>query len=231
MNVQPDPGEIFLVDKPSGWSSFQAVKKLRNLTHSKKIGHAGTLDPLATGLLVLCSGKKTKLISQIQDAEKEYTGIIRLGSSTASYDIETEPENFSDLSHVTLEQVLETAKHFTGAVSQVPPLHSAIKVDGKRAYELARKGSDHKLQARTVHISKFEITSFQYPDIGFRVVCSKGTYIRTLADDFGKYLGGSSHLALLRRTRIGEYRVEDAKTPAEWQQLLKPADENSQNTR
>lgn len=214
MNQQEAPkGEIILIDKPLGWTSFQAVKKVKWLIKAKKVGHAGTLDPLATGLLILCTEKKTKEIESIQAQEKEYTGTITLGATTPSYDLETEPNVFFPTSHITLELVQATLSQFIGEISQIPPLFSAIKVDGKRAYTMARSGSDHELKPRTIHIREFEITRFEMPEIDFRVCCSKGTYIRSLAFDFGKAIGSGGYLSALRRTKIGPYSVENAVEP------------------
>lgn len=214
MSQQEAPkGEIILIDKPLGWTSFQAVKKVKWLIKAKKVGHAGTLDPLATGLLILCTEKKTKEIESIQAQEKEYTGTITLGATTPSYDLETEPNVFFPTSHITLELVQATLSQFIGEISQIPPLFSAIKVDGKRAYTMARSGSDHELKPRTIHIREFEITRFEMPEIDFRVCCSKGTYIRSLAFDFGKAIGSGGYLSALRRTKIGPYSVENAVEP------------------
>lgn len=214
MSQQEAPkGEIILIDKPLGWTSFQAVKKVKWLIKAKKVGHAGTLDPLATGLLILCTEKKTKEIESIQAQEKEYTGTITLGATTPSYDLETEPNEFFPTSHITPELVQATLGKFIGEISQIPPLFSAIKVDGKRAYTMARSGSDHELKPRTIHIREFEITRFEIPEIDFRVCCSKGTYIRSLAFDFGKALGSGGYLSALRRTKIGAFSVENAVEP------------------
>jgi tRNA pseudouridine55 synthase len=223
---------IILIDKPLRWTSFDVVKKLRKplleerrselpmnerrQLKNYKVGHAGTLDPLATGLLVICTGKLTKEITTIQSAEKEYTGIITLGATTESYDLEKEPENFQSVSHITVDQINETVRLFTGEQQQTAPLHSAKKIDGQRAYEKARRGDDFELKSHTIHISVFEITSVKLPEIGFRVVCSKGTYIRSLAHDFGKKLGPGGYLSALRRTRIGDFRVENALQPTDF---------------
>ncbi len=211
--LEAPKGEILLIDKPYGWSSFQAVKKVKWLLKAKKVGHAGTLDPLATGLLILCTEKKTKEIESIQGQEKEYTGTITVGATTPSYDMETEPNQTFPFDHITLELINETLPKFIGDISQIPPLFSAIKVDGKRAYTLARQGSDHELKSRIINIREFEITRIELPEIDFRVCCSKGTYIRTLAFDFGKALGSGAHLSALRRTKIGNYSVENAIEP------------------
>lgn len=214
MSQQEAPkGEILLIDKPFGWSSFQAVKKVKWLLKAKKVGHAGTLDPLATGLLILCTEKKTKEIESIQGQEKEYTGTITVGATTPSYDMETEPNQIFPFEHITPELIQESLPKFIGDISQIPPLFSAIKVDGKRAYTMARQGSDHELKSRIINIREFEITRIDLPEIDFRVSCSKGTYIRSLAFDFGKALGSGAYLSALRRTKIGNYSVEDAVEP------------------
>lgn len=205
-------GEILLINKPLGWTSFDVVKKVRNTIREKKVGHAGTLDPLATGLLILCTGKFTKRIDEIQGQEKEYTGIIRLGETTPSYDRETEVLETRAIDHLTEESIKEAAKTFVGTIEQVPPIYSAVQIDGKRAYTLARKGKDVELKSRTVTINAFDITSINGPEVEFRVVCSKGTYIRSLAHDLGQKLGVGAHLSKLERTRIGEYKLEDALT-------------------
>ncbi len=206
-------GEILLIDKPYGWTSFQAVKKVKWLLKAKKVGHAGTLDPLATGLLILCTEKKTKDIESIQAQEKEYTGTITVGATTPSYDMETEPNEHFPFEHITQELIEKILPQFIGDISQIPPLFSAIKVDGKRAYTLARQGSDHELKSRVIHIREFEITRLELPEIDFRVSCSKGTYIRSLAFDFGKALGSGGFLSALRRTKIGNFSVLDAVEP------------------
>lgn len=205
-------GSVLLVDKPLRWTSFDVVKKLRYHLKIKKIGHAGTLDPLATGLLILCTGKMTKKIESFQAQEKEYTGKFILGQTTPSYDLETAPTAPVDISHITEETIKNTAKEFSGFISQTPPIYSAVKVKGKRAYESARKGEDIKLKSREVEIKAFEITAIVDNTISFRVVCSKGTYIRSLAHDFGEKLGVGAYLSELRRTRIGKFDVKDAKS-------------------
>lgn len=203
-------GEVLLIDKPLKWTSFDAVKKIRGAIRIKKVGHAGTLDPLATGLLIICTGKMTKKINDYQGMFKEYTGEFHLGCTTPSYDLETEIENHKDISHLTEEDVRGTVSQFLGEIEQVPPVFSAVKVDGKRAYKSARKGQDVKIEPRKVTIHEFEITGIDFPKVTFRVKCSKGTYIRTLANDFGKALAVGAHLSALRRTAIGEFRVENA---------------------
>lgn len=209
-------GQILLIDKPLTWTSFQAVNKLR--WHIKqrfkikkiKVGHAGTLDPLATGLLIICTGKQTKEIHIYQGQIKEYTATFTLGATTPSYDLETEVNETFSTEHITEELLKETTKHFIGDIQQKPPIFSAIKKDGKRLYELARKGETTEIKARTVTISEFEITNISLPKVDFRIVCSKGTYIRSLAFDFGKALHSGAHLSTLRRTKIGNFSVDDA---------------------
>ena len=201
---------MLLINKPLEWTSFDVVNKLRHRLGIKKIGHAGTLDPLATGLLIICTGKMTKQIAAFQEQEKEYAGKLVIGQTTPSYDLETRPTEAMDIQLITEQQIRETARQFTGTIRQVPPLHSAIKVNGKRAYELARMGSEHELKSREVEIKEFEITDVIMPGVKFRVVCSKGTYIRSLAHDFGKALGVGAYLAELCRTRIGNFRLENA---------------------
>jgi tRNA pseudouridine55 synthase len=208
-----EQGQMMLIDKPLHWTSFDVVRKLRGLVRTRKIGHAGTLDPLATGLLILCTGKYTKRINDYMAQEKEYTGTITLGASTPTYDLESERVALRDPSFVTQAMVEEViAGRFTGEIMQIPPAHSAIKVGGKRVYELARKGVEVKLEARRVVIKEFAVTRFQSPDVEFRVVCTTGTYIRSLANDLGAALGCGGYLSALRRTRIGEYTVEQAMT-------------------
>lgn len=209
MNVYEE-GRVILIDKPYRWTSFDVVKKIRNLTHAKKVGHAGTLDPLATGLLIVCTGKFTKQISAIQNAEKEYTGTIFLGAVTASYDRETPAATTFDTSKITADHIYNATAAFTGEILQSPPLYSAVKVNGQRAYEMARRGEQHVLEAKRVNIREFEITSIETPYIHFRIVCSKGTYIRSLANDFGKSLNSGAYLYDLCRTRIGSYLLKDA---------------------
>ena len=209
-------GQVLLIDKPLKWTSFQVVNKIRWLIrkeyHIKKIkvGHAGTLDPLATGLLILCTGKFTKQIETYQSQEKEYTGTFTLGATTPSFDLETAIDKTFDISGLTQEQIKAATNQFIGDIQQQPPVFSAIKKDGKRLYEFARSGKDVEVPIRTIQISEFEITNIQLPDVDFRVVCSKGTYIRSLAHDFGKALGNGAHLTSLRRTRIGNFLVSDA---------------------
>jgi len=210
--METSPDRLLLVDKPLGWTSFDVVNKLRYRLKIKKIGHAGTLDPLATGLLILCTGKMTKRIDEYQAQEKEYTGKFIIGQTTPSHDLETSVTDTGDISSISDERLHQVAKKFTGVLQQIPPLHSAIKVDGKRAYALARKGKDVELKPREVTISHFEITQIKKPEVWFRIVCSKGTYIRSIARDFGNDLGVGAYLAELCRTRIGEFKLEDALT-------------------
>lgn len=209
---QFEDGIVMLVDKPLGWTSFDVIRKLRPLIGIRKIGHAGTLDPLATGLLIVCTGKFTKRINQYMAQQKEYTGTITLGATTPTYDLESEPANFKDTNLITLEKVQSILPQFTGLIEQIPPAHSAIKIDGKRVYELARKGKEVKLEPRTVQIYSFEILAFRDAQLQFRVVCSTGTYIRSLANDLGQALGCGGYLSALRRTRIGEFEVTAAQT-------------------
>lgn len=205
-------GGVVLVDKPFEWTSFDVVNKLRRQLHVK-IGHCGTLDPLATGLLICCTGKFTKKITDYQKLPKEYTGIIQLGAVTPTYDLESKPEQEKPYDHITDADILEATKQFTGDIEQMPPAHSAIKKKGKRAYEYARAGQEVKLDPRPVTISAFEITKIVLPEVHFRVACSTGTYIRSLANDFGKALGCGGYLKELRRTKIGEYNADDAANP------------------
>lgn len=203
-------GEVFLIDKPLEWTSFDVVKKVRNALRIKKVGHAGTLDPLATGLLIVCAGKQTKQIETYMGQEKEYTGTFVIGATTESFDLEKPVIPVLDPSHITLDQVKAAAAELTGDILQVPPMHSAIKVDGKRVYESARKGIEVKMEARPVQVREFEITSFEGNEVGFRISCSKGTYIRSLARDFGELLGVGAYMSSLCRTRIGEFLLSEA---------------------
>jgi tRNA pseudouridine55 synthase len=203
-------GAVILVDKPLHWTSFDVVKKIRNTIKVKKIGHAGTLDPLATGLLILCTGKFTKKIDTYQGQEKEYTGTFELGKTTPSYDLETEFDQVKDCSHINLDQILAAANKQTGIIHQMPPQFSAIKVNGVPIYKSARKNVEVKIEPREVEIKLFEIVDFQNPTITFRIVCSKGTYIRSIANDIGQELGVGAHLSSLRRTRIGEFEASSA---------------------
>jgi len=210
--VEATSDQMLLINKPVGWTSFDVVNKLRYKLKIKKIGHAGTLDHLATGLLILCTGKMTKRIDEFQAQEKEYTGKFIIGQTTPSHDLETEVSEMKDISSISEEVIIQTAKKFLGTIQQIPPLHSAIKVDGKRAYKLARKGKDIELKPREVVISAFDILEIKKPAISFRIVCSKGTYIRSIARDFGNILGVGAYLTDLCRTRIGEFKLKDAST-------------------
>ena len=201
-----------LIDKPFDWTSFDVIRKIRNTIRIKKVGHAGTLDPLATGLLIVCTGKFTKKINEFMAQEKEYTGSFTLGSVTPTYDLESEPENLKPTDDITEELIIETTKKFTGEILQTPPIHSAIKQKGKPVYLMARKGLDVVLEPRKITISEFEITAIEMPVTNFRVVCTTGTYIRSLANDFGAALGCGAHLSELRRTRIGDFKVEEAQS-------------------
>jgi tRNA pseudouridine55 synthase len=205
-------GELLLVNKPYRWTSFDVVGKIRNAFKplKLKVGHAGTLDPLATGLLIICTGKMTKQIDSFQAEEKEYTGTMVLGATTPSYDMETGPDQQFDISYITAEQIKANCAQFLGDIQQYPPAHSAVKVDGERLYEKARRGEEVELRLRNVTISEFEITRIELPEIDFRVVCSKGTYIRSLVNDFGRALDNGAYLSRLRRTRSGNFNVSDA---------------------
>ncbi len=209
-------GQILLIDKPLEWTSFQAVNKIRWHIRQRfnikkiKVGHAGTLDPLATGLLIICTGKQTKNINEYQGQVKEYTGTFTVGATTPSYDLETEVNETFSTAHITDELIHKTTEQFMGTIQQRPPIFSAIKKDGKRLYELARKGETTEIATREITINQFEITNIDLPKIDFRVVCSKGTYIRSLAFDFGSALDSGAHLSALRRTKIGDYSVEKA---------------------
>jgi len=210
-------GQVLLIDKPLKWSSFQAVNKLKYLLINKvglpkkfKIGHAGTLDPLATGLLLICTGKFTKRISELQGQAKEYTGTFYIGATTPSYDLETEIDKTYPTEHIDETLIHETVKQFLGEIDQKPPIFSAIKKDGVRLYEHARAGEIIEIESRKTTIHEFEITRIALPEVDFRVVCSKGTYIRSLAYDFGKAMSSGSHLTVLRRTKIGDYDVKNA---------------------
>ncbi len=215
-------GQVLLIDKPLKWTSFQVVNKLRWAIKKKynlkklKVGHAGTLDPLATGLLIICTGKFTKKIDQFQAELKEYTGTITLGATTASFDLETQIDQIFPTNHITEDLVYQTTKIFTGILDQIPPIFSAIKKDGVRLYELARKGESTEIKSRRIEIKTFEITKFNLPLVEFRVVCSKGTYIRSLANDFGKALKTGGHLSSLRRTKSGALNVIDSLSPEEF---------------
>ncbi len=210
MDRQEDTGRLLLINKPLGWTSFDVVNKLRYKLKIKKIGHAGTLDPLATGLLIICTGKMTKRIEEYMGLEKEYTGKFILGKTTPSHDLETEISVEKDISFLTSDQVRAATHPLTGNIRQLPPAHSAIRIGGKRAYQFARKGQEVELKHREVEVSEFEITGINFPEACFRIVCSKGTYIRSIARDFGEALGVGAYLTDLCRTRIGNFKLEDA---------------------
>jgi len=212
-----------LINKSLYWTSFDAVRKIRNLIKVKKVGHAGTLDPLATGLLIICTGKFTKKINEYMAREKEYTGSFTLGAVTPTYDLESEPVQVKSVESISSEQIFNATQKFTGEILQTPPAHSAIKVEGKRVYELARKGQEVKLEPRKITIKEFEIMGIELPVVQFRVVCSTGTYIRSLANDFGQELGCGAYLSGLCRTRIGEFLLSDAMTVEEFEKSLKQA--------
>ncbi|OAB80623.1 pseudouridine synthase [Cochleicola gelatinilyticus] len=220
-------GQVILIDKPLEWTSFQVVNKVRWLIKRHynikkiKVGHAGTLDPLATGLLILCAGKFTKKIETFQAQQKEYTGTITLGATTPSYDLETEVDATFPLSEITEDAIYAATSQFTGEIQQQPPIFSALKKEGKRLYEYARAGEEVEIPSRTITISEFEITQIELPLVHFRVACSKGTYIRSLAHDFGKALNNGGHLSALRRTKIGDFSVANAISITEFEERLK----------
>jgi tRNA pseudouridine55 synthase len=220
MNTNEE-AELLLIDKPLRWTSFDVVKKIKHTGKYKKIGHAGTLDPLATGLLILCTGKKTKEIDSYQAQEKEYTGTFVLGKTTPSVDLETQFDAEYPTEHLDNEKLIEATKHFIGLIQQVPPAHSAVKIDGKRAYEYARADQEVIIKTRTIEIKEFEIETNNFPEIAFRIVCSKGTYIRSLVRDFGFYVGSGAYLSSLCRTRIGNFKIEEAKTVQQYIQEKK----------
>ncbi len=215
-------GRLLLIDKPVGWTSFDVVKKIRlslkiNLGIKKiKVGHAGTLDPLATGLLIVCIGKSTKKIETYQAQEKTYTGTLTLGATTPSCDLETEIDKTWPFEEITEAEIREAAQSFSGTILQRPPAFSALKVDGERAYKAARRGEEVKVPEREVHIETFDLTRVELPEVDFRIVCSKGTYIRTIAYDLGRKLNNGAHLSLLRRTAIGDFEVDNALEPNAW---------------
>lgn len=216
MEITPEQGGFILLNKPYTWTSFQATKKVQYILKRHfglkkiKIGHAGTLDPLATGLLVLCVGKYTKRIEEFQAQEKEYTGTIHLGATTPSYDLETEIDNTYPVEHINENLIYETAKAFIGEQSQIPPIFSALKINGVRAYTKAREGKEVEIKERTIHIYDFEITDIRFPEVDFRIRCSKGTYIRSIARDFGAKLNSGAYLSALCRTKIGNFKLSEA---------------------
>jgi tRNA pseudouridine55 synthase len=211
-------GKVLLIDKPLDWTSFDMVRKVRHLTRVTKVGHAGTLDPLATGLLIICTGKYTKQINTYMGMIKTYTGSMVIGATTPTYDLESIPENFKSIEGITEDAIREATKPFIGEILQMPPQHSAIKKDGKRLYESARQGIEVKVDPRKIFIESFEITQINLPTITFKVVCSTGTYIRSLVKDFGDQLGVGAYMSGLRRTQIGNYTVADA---MQWEDLEK----------
>lgn len=220
--VNFNEGAVILINKPEGWTSFKVVDKVRRILKIKKVGHAGTLDPKATGLLILCTGKLTKNIEEFQNQIKEYRGKIYFGKTTPTMDMESikQASEEKDISYLNIDLIREKAKEFIGEIEQVPPSYSAIWVDGKRAYELARKGKDFNLKPRKVQVFKFEILNFNPPIAEFEVVCSKGTYIRSLANDLGQKLGCGAFLYQLERTKIGNFSVDDALNISELQNLI-----------
>ena len=220
-----EQGQVLLINKPLHWTSFDVVKKIRNTIGIKKVGHAGTLDPLATGLLIICTGKFTKKISEYMAQEKEYTGTFTLGAITPTYDLESKPGNIKSIENISQEKINAAAQKFIGEIRQIPPAHSAIKLDGKRVYEMARRGQEVILEPRKVFVKQFEITQISLPVVGFRVVCSTGTYIRSLANDFGNELGCGAYLSSLCRTRIGNFRLEEALDITQFGNYLKTSNE------
>jgi tRNA pseudouridine55 synthase len=222
----PFNDSVLLIDKPLTWTSFDVVNKIRYAGKFKKVGHAGTLDPLATGLLILCTGKKTKEIETYQAQVKEYTGVFTVGKTTPSFDLETEVDQEYPIEHIGSELIEKARISFLGKISQIPPVFSAIKVNGKRAYESARKGKDLELKPREIEINEFEVDASSFPLVGFRVVCSKGTYIRSLARDFGLALNSGAYLSELRRTKIGDFSVDNAESVEEMVKKLKLLNEN-----
>jgi tRNA pseudouridine55 synthase len=226
-----EEGKILLINKPLRWTSFDVVKKIRNLVKIKKVGHAGTLDPLATGLLIICTGKFTKKINEYMSQEKEYTGTFTLGATTPTYDLESEPGNFRSTANISNDTIIAATKKFIGSILQIPPMHSAIKVDGKRVYELARKGEEVKLEPIKIFIKEFDIEKIEIPVVHFRVVCSTGTYIRSLANDFGEELGCGAYLSSLCRTRIGAFTITDAMNIESFEAMIRQQDAEHQNTK
>jgi tRNA pseudouridine55 synthase len=209
-------GKVLLMDKPLRWTSFKMIRRVRGLTFVQKVGHAGTLDPLATGLLIICTGKCTKQINDYMGMDKEYTGTLVLGATTATFDLESEPENFKNIDHLTADQIHAAIQKFIGEIMQLPPQHSAIKKDGVRLYETARQGIEVKVDPRKVTIENFELTKINLPNIEFKVNCSTGTYIRSLVNDFGATLGVGAYMSALRRTKIGDFDVANA---IQWEDL------------
>jgi tRNA pseudouridine55 synthase len=233
MNYNFYTGEVLLIDKPYTWTSFQAVNKIKHALKQHpslivegvkvkpKVGHAGTLDPLATGLLIVCTGKKTKTINDLMGMEKEYTGTFLLGATTPCYDLEKEVDQTYPTEHITIEAIKQAAFDFIGIQQQVPPIFSALMINGKRAYELARAGEEVEMKSREIEIKEFELTDVSMPTVSFRIVCSKGTYIRSIARDFGLALNSGAHLTKLCRTRIGNFELKNAVSPQEFADSLK----------
>jgi tRNA pseudouridine55 synthase len=232
MNYNFYTGELLLINKPYTWSSFQAVNKIKHAikTHPSliidglkvkpKVGHAGTLDPLATGLLIVCTGKKTKTINELMGMEKEYTGTFYIGATTPCFDLEKPVDHIFPTDHITVSELTKVAESFVGVQQQVPPIFSAVFINGKRAYEYAREGVEAEIKPREIEIKEFELTNINLPNVDFRIVCSKGTYIRSIARDFGLALGSGGHLTKLCRTRIGHFELKDAVSPVEFQEKL-----------
>lgn len=214
-------GQVLLINKPLYWTSFDAVRKVRYLVKTKKVGHAGTLDPLATGLLIICTGKFTKRLNEYMAQEKEYTGTITLGAVTPTYDLESEPQHLKPYDHITMQMLQDTAAFFTGKIEQIPPIHSAIKRGGERVYKLARRGEEVKLEGRQITIYSFDILEAALPVVHFKVVCSTGTYIRSLANDFGEKSGCGGYLSSLCRTRIGIFQLNDAESIEDFEARVK----------
>lgn len=223
-------GEVLCIDKPLGWTSFDAVKRLRGALSRRlglkkiKVGHAGTLDPLATGVMIICTGRATKRIDELQAGVKEYVATLALGATTPSFDLETEIDATYPTAHITEDLVREVLGRFTGAIEQVPPAYSACKIDGHRAYDLARKGREVELKAKTLVIDEIELLSFSPQEISIRTVCSKGTYIRALARDIGQALGSGAHLTALRRTRVGDITLDNCLSVADAANLIREAE-------
>ena len=216
-----EEGEMLLIDKPFRWTSFDVVRRIRYLIKVKKVGHAGTLDPLATGLLIVCTGKMTKRINEYMAREKEYTGTITIGAVTPTFDLESEPGDFKEFGTISTDELIRASAQFKGEILQRPPIHSALKKEGKPAYELARQGIEVKLEPRRLFIREFDITNVALPVISFRVVCSTGTYIRSLANDYGEALGCGGYLSSLCRTRIGELELKDAMTMEQFEKRIR----------
>jgi len=225
MNQQQirEEGALFLIDKDLHWTSFDVVKKVRNLIKVKKVGHAGTLDPLATGLLIVCAGRMTKQINRFQEQQKEYTGTFELGKTTASFDLETPIEQVRSIDHLTEYDLMKTEEAFTGRYEQEPPAYSAVKVQGKRAYDIARTGVSPEIRKKFVEAHKLVFTSIEWPDVHFKLTCSKGFYVRSLVRDIGDYLSVGACLKTLRRTRIGDYTVDEARDMKAFEQYIQIA--------